>query len=258
MSEQPTKSPPRFVTCHCEHCGGGVEFDDNHAGESVACPHCGAETTLNVPSAWWKRKFSISVHFGGNGRKRQTSVSSETEPPQKLPRPLSAVTRMGIVFACILMGVLGLLVFSILTPKIWVKSSTVQQGDVKITIEATRVNASMNPSGNLMKSDLNIIVIIENLNSTKILKYEGWSSVGKVILTDNFGNIYNKDRDLFTPPPITEYQLYPNKNAADFLSFLKPVENIQWLHLELPARNFGGSGVIRFEIPASEITIQRW
>ena len=150
------------------------------------------------------------------------------------------------------------MLFSVLIPKTWEKSNTVQRGDIKITINATRVNASVNPSGNLMKGDLNIIVNIENLNSTKIVKYEGWSSVGKVFLSDNFGNIYNEDRDLFTPPPISEYPLYPNKKINDFLSFLKPVENIQWLHLELPAKNFGGSGMVRFEIPASEITIQRW
>jgi hypothetical protein len=41
--------PEKFVTCHCQHCAGGIEFDSSHAGASVACPHCGQETILCVP-----------------------------------------------------------------------------------------------------------------------------------------------------------------------------------------------------------------
>ena len=37
------------------------------------------------------------------------------------------------------------------------------------------------------------------------------------------------------------------------LVFELPVENTQWLHLELPAKNFGGSGMLRFEIPMSKV-----
>ena len=229
--------------CSCKRCGEHIAFPSEAAGQTVTCPHCGLETKLFIPPP-------------------------VSEPPLQLAPPLLAVPRkkkglgiigiLGICFSCVILGSLGLLLFSVLIPKTWEKSNTVQRGDIKITINATRVNASVNPSGNLMKGDLNIIVNIENLNSTKIVKYEGWSSVGKVFLSDNLGNIYNEDRDLFTPPPISEYPLYPNKKINDFLSFLKPVENIQWLHLELPAKNFGGSGMVRFEIPASEITIQRW
>ena len=39
----------RFATCRCRHCDGGIEFEASHAGESVACPQCGLETTLYVP-----------------------------------------------------------------------------------------------------------------------------------------------------------------------------------------------------------------
>ena len=30
----------------CTHCGGGLEFDSDHAGETISCPHCGRETAL--------------------------------------------------------------------------------------------------------------------------------------------------------------------------------------------------------------------
>ena len=65
MSERPPESPPHFVTCHCEHCGGGIESDATQlepnlldlscsaagvaTGLPVPCPHCGLETLIRVP-----------------------------------------------------------------------------------------------------------------------------------------------------------------------------------------------------------------
>ena len=47
-----SESAPRYVTCRCEHCDGGIEFDANELGEAnslLPCPHCGVETLLLVP-----------------------------------------------------------------------------------------------------------------------------------------------------------------------------------------------------------------
>jgi hypothetical protein len=44
-------SAPRFEKCFCQYCNGHIEFDASHAGEIVACPHCGLETKLYVPQA---------------------------------------------------------------------------------------------------------------------------------------------------------------------------------------------------------------
>ena len=76
-------------------------------------------------------------------------------------------------------------------------------------------------------------------------------------LTDNNGNTYklitfgfaqaiNNTRD--------ESSIYPQQGFTDLVVFEKPVNGIKWVHLELPAANFGGSGMIRFEIPASRIS----
>lgn len=35
--------------CSCNHCSGHIEFDSEHAGQMVVCPHCGLETQLFVP-----------------------------------------------------------------------------------------------------------------------------------------------------------------------------------------------------------------
>jgi tetratricopeptide (TPR) repeat protein len=45
---------PRYVTCFCRHCKGGIEFDANHLRPDekrvVQCPHCQSETILELPA----------------------------------------------------------------------------------------------------------------------------------------------------------------------------------------------------------------
>jgi hypothetical protein len=47
--EQPMQPATKFATCPCNLCSQNIEFDSEHAGEPIACPHCGMETTLFVP-----------------------------------------------------------------------------------------------------------------------------------------------------------------------------------------------------------------
>ena len=48
---EPTE--PRYVTCECLHCKGGIEFDANQLPPNekcvIACPHCQQQTPLAVP-----------------------------------------------------------------------------------------------------------------------------------------------------------------------------------------------------------------
>lgn len=41
--------------CDCQHCGEHIAFPSEAAGQDVACPHCGRETTLVLPQV---RKFN--------------------------------------------------------------------------------------------------------------------------------------------------------------------------------------------------------
>jgi hypothetical protein len=45
----------KFVTCHCNSCGGGIEFErelfDPDHPQNIECPHCGSDTQLYVPKA---------------------------------------------------------------------------------------------------------------------------------------------------------------------------------------------------------------
>lgn len=53
-AEQRKENPPRYVTCHCKHCDGRIEFDANELVEEnsiVPCPHCGLETKIFIPVA---------------------------------------------------------------------------------------------------------------------------------------------------------------------------------------------------------------
>ena len=48
MSEDnPTQ---KRVVCTCDACSGTLEFEASHAGSTIACPHCGMETLLFIPT----------------------------------------------------------------------------------------------------------------------------------------------------------------------------------------------------------------
>jgi DNA-directed RNA polymerase subunit RPC12/RpoP len=36
--------------CSCDHCNGHIEFEPDQAGQTIACPHCGLDTLLFLPS----------------------------------------------------------------------------------------------------------------------------------------------------------------------------------------------------------------
>ena len=54
MSITPNETP-QFVTCPCQYCNGGIEFDASgfQKGETraVECPHCKMETIIFVPTS---------------------------------------------------------------------------------------------------------------------------------------------------------------------------------------------------------------
>jgi DNA-directed RNA polymerase subunit RPC12/RpoP len=38
-----------WTVCPCNNCSGNLEFDPEHVGETVACPHCAVDTVLFIP-----------------------------------------------------------------------------------------------------------------------------------------------------------------------------------------------------------------
>ena len=81
---------------------------------------------------------------------------------------------------------------------------------------------------------------------------------GGLRLTDNFKNTYKRvNFGLLAEVKgqIKSESIYPGKTVNDLLVFEVPLKNVQYLRLELPAENIGGSGKLRFQIPQSKI---RW
>ena len=151
----------------------------------------------------------------------------------------------------------------------WTRFSIVKQGDIQIEVSAVNISpvwiGSANPNIIYPYSReryLQFHIKIKNTSSTKKVDFQTWrgtmlDATYAASLTDNYDNNYKRiaataDFDEnYSKPDST---LYPNDMFTDVLVFEKPVANVKWLHLELPAENFGGTGKLRFEIPASTIT----
>jgi hypothetical protein len=99
-----------------------------------------------------------------------------------------------------------------------------------------------------------IDLLVTNVSTNKKVDFESWRS--RATLSDDSHNIYKRIPITPEKQPGSAYpdnaSIYPQKELRDRVVFETPVENIKWLHLELPAENFGGIGMLRFEIPASK------
>ena len=147
--------------------------------------------------------------------------------------------------------------------KTWSKSFVVQQGDFQIQIEpiSKEIFYPNNPSRIATPNDGFFTIKLSNLSKTRKIDFSTWRgkkfSAGRdyATLTDDNGNVYKLDSENNRGRQ-DETSVYPNSHYEEFLSFETPVQNRKWLHLELPAENFGGSGMIRFEIPSSKFLSQ--
>jgi hypothetical protein len=135
---------------------------------------------------------------------------------------------------------------------------------------------------------LGIQIYVGNASRTKKMDYRGWSGAVKptdindalkglgreggsglsdlmavggkyaATVTDNFGNTYKR----FTPTlgeeipgqVSTVTSIYPEKTMEDLLVFELPLDNVEYLHLELPAGACGMTGKVYLQIPKSMIT----
>jgi len=140
----------------------------------------------------------------------------------------------------------------------------VQQGDIRIRINALAIQKiPLKNLGRFTQSEDDLLAVnveVLNTSATKKANYETWRgkpfSIDRdtATMTDNFGNTLKRINFGFG----TEVDgavdgaesIYPGKLLSDILVFEAPIDGSEWLRLELPAQNFGGSGNIRFEIPS--------
>lgn len=150
----------------------------------------------------------------------------------------------------------------------WTKASNaVQQGNVQVQVKALKVGKvplkDMFGDSQMSADDLLIITLdISNISTGKKINFSTWQgedfNFGRdfASLSDDNANIYKRIDFGATLKPVgavDKESIYPGKAITDLLVFEKPVDTVKWLHLELPAENFGGDGMIRFEIQASMI-----
>jgi hypothetical protein len=100
-----------------------------------------------------------------------------------------------------------------------------------------------------------IALQIKNTSDREKAKYETWAARGKlscVKLTDNLGKTY-AEKSFGTQLADGQFAgatIEPGKTGEDLLFFEVPdKKQVRYLRLELPAANFGGQGMVSFEIP---------
>jgi hypothetical protein len=155
----------------------------------------------------------------------------------------------------------------------WSKSLSVKQGDIVVAVEKVEISIGHihldAQEGRFIRDDdfFAVYLAITNTSSTQKADFQSWRAASfglgnnSAQLADNNGNIYK----LLNTTPTKEngdtypenVSIYPQKEQDDVVFFELPVEKIEWLHLELPAGNFGGSGMLRIEIPMKRISDSR-
>lgn len=329
MSERPEPTP-YYVTCCCQYCDGGIEFDASEfqKGETrnVECPHCHFETELFVPE--------IKPSKPAPPQDARMEVKRGISPPGVAALvlgilsglfcwiPLHGFLALSIAFIGLLLAIAGMVmaginkttgfsfpisggIVCVLSAFIalataggfskaissamtrakhtnqesqpskpggaiekWSKSLSITQGDMKISVNEVHIGA-VHGSDELGQPEatkdevLTIDLAVANLNQTTTTDFQTWRGTAIAIgggyanLTDNHGKSYKRIN--ITPsmkdgsPNPDTVSIAPLKEQHDIVVFELPAGNIQWLHFELPAENFGGDGVLRFEIPASKI-----
>ena len=114
-------------------------------------------------------------------------------------------------------------------------------------------------SGSSREPELNIWIAIKNATQTKRLTYTGFRSKPHCSIEDNFGNAYPymptrvRFGEKVAGQGVGEVVLYPGKTVLDVLVFDKPLENFEFLKLELSGRPFESNETLRFKIPRSMV-----
>lgn len=151
----------------------------------------------------------------------------------------------------------------------WIAAdSAAELGDMRVQVNSVQVGkvSLKGPFGVATHSEDDLVLItlnLTNINSKKKLEYDSWSghtiSAGDDIgiLKDNLGNSYKRMHFGFATMPNDaierETPVYPDASILDAIVFERPLESAEYLELTLPAKNYGGEGVILFRIPASMI-----
>jgi HEAT repeat protein len=137
-------------------------------------------------------------------------------------------------------------------------------GDVRVSVSSAVVEVVSGTEGGaeFHSADklLAVRVRLDNLGDSRKVEYTGWGADtggGELPrLTDEHGHAYKLvtfGGDRRVTGQVRSETIGPKQAATDLIVFDPPADDAQLLKLELPARNFGGSGKLGFKIPRSTI-----
>lgn len=153
-------------------------------------------------------------------------------------------------------------------PTAWLPANQpARLGEVQIRIVSAsvgRIRMKGTLSDGFESNDEYLKLVVEVTNQSRSRKRDFATWMGRdfsisqdyAVVRDNHGNVYKRMDFGFSTRPegqIDRESLYPGKSIQDVLVFEPLIRDIEYVRLELPAENFGGEGMIRFEIPANMI-----
>jgi phage FluMu protein Com len=230
----------KLVTGRCQHCDCHIEFDASGFQEGsmapVKCPDCQMVTEVFIPQS--------------------------IPPIIHVPKRKAGGAKWILLALAVVIAVAAVVIWGIGTINTkWSQSDTIQDGDIQVKIDSVSTGPvfinngeglGMTPS----KDYLLIKLQVTNLNENRKMDFSTWRATSlfdsSSSLSDNFGNSYK--RIVFDQPLLymeDQATIYPKHLFEDTVIFETPVQNYQWLHLQLSARNFGGIGNLGFEIANS-------
>ncbi|HZT83753.1 MAG TPA: hypothetical protein VFA26_26215 [Gemmataceae bacterium] len=141
------------------------------------------------------------------------------------------------------------------------KRETQKANDVEVRVTSAKVEEVPIGAGRLKSKRLVVRLELTSRKPAGEVTYRGWGS-GDVFsqrdvkLTDNQGApllmVDNGPRRR-VEGQVGTVNLQPNQPVTDVLHFTQPLRQFDFLRLELPAGNVGGTGKLRFQIPKAMV-----
>lgn len=145
-------------------------------------------------------------------------------------------------------------------------NATVRSGTIDVRIMSVKVGKvplkQLGQTGSSQDVQLMISLVLKNTSPNKKLNYKSMSGAAFALsrdfatLRDDTGNSYKRIDFGFgteVAGAVSSESIYPGKEVTDVLVFEPPIDVAKHLDLEMPAKNFGGEGMVRFRIPAEMI-----
>jgi hypothetical protein len=136
------------------------------------------------------------------------------------------------------------------------------QNDLQVEIQSVKVEPVTFKLFTTNQSRDPFLIInlkITNNNPTKIIDFQGWAAkeldfdrADRAQLQDENQNFYKRVHfglaSEIEGQVANSESIYPNKSISDVLIFEPPTDSAQILTLKLPAKQFGGKGMLEFQI----------